>query len=128
MEYSNQDAYNVGKKQKAIIWLVLASIAAFFIPFAPFIVGVIGIIFVAQLAAAQKLPVAWLWAFSQIIPLVSLICLLILNQKATNILKSKGIKVGLMGGSHKEIESLLNNTTEIEQNGCRNAHTSRPTP
>jgi hypothetical protein len=79
MDYTNQDAYNIGKRQKAIIWLVLASIGALFIPFAPFIVGVIGIVFVAQLATAQKSPVAWLWAFSQIIPFVGLICLLILN-------------------------------------------------
>ncbi|MFA6728323.1 MAG: hypothetical protein WCS17_08925 [Prevotella sp.] len=106
MEYTNIEAYEVGKKQKAIMWLIIASLVAFCIPFATFVVGIVGIVLVYQLAKAQKSPVAWLWALLQIIPIVSLICLVIINQKATTILKEKGISVGLMGGDSTQLENL----------------------
>ncbi len=106
MEYTNIEAYEVGKKQKAIMWLILASLIAFFIPYATFVVGIIGIVLVYQLAKAQKSSVAWLWALLQIIPVVSLICLLIINQKATSILKQKGVRVGLMGGDSTQLKNL----------------------
>jgi len=99
MEYTNIEVYEIGKKQKAIMWLILASFVALLIPFAPFIVGIIGIFLVYQLAKAQKSSVAWLLALFQIIPIVSLVCLIVVNQKATAILQQKGIKVGLMGGN-----------------------------
>lgn len=107
MDYTKQEAYDVGKKQKAILWLILASIGAFFIPFAIFVVAIIGVVFVYQLASAQKSSYAWLWALLQIVPLVSLICLLILNQRATKIVRDKGVKVGLMGANSKELEKLM---------------------
>ena len=106
MEYTNVEAYEVGKKQKAVIWLMPAYFVAFFIPFASFVVGIIGIVFIYQLAKAQKSANAWLWALIQIIPIVSLICLIVLIQKATTILRQKGIKVGLMGGDSAQLEKL----------------------
>ena len=107
MDYSNQEAYKVGKKQKAILWCILASTISFFIPDSSFIVAIVCIVFVYQLAAAEKSSVAWLWALLQLMPFVSLICLLILNQKATKILKEKNIKVGLMGANNKDLEKLI---------------------
>jgi hypothetical protein len=38
-----------------------------------------------------------LWIIAMFIPLINLICLVILNQKATTFLKAQGLKVGLMG-------------------------------
>ncbi|WP_243304217.1 hypothetical protein [Geothrix oryzisoli] len=38
-----------------------------------------------------------LWIIAMFIPLINLICLVILNQKATTYLKSQGLKVGLLG-------------------------------
>ncbi len=111
MNYTNEEAYNVGKKQKAILWLILATLLAFLIlvifPFAILIVSIIGIVFVYQLASALKSSYAWLWALLQLIPLVSLICLIILNQKATKVLRDKSVGVGLMGANSKELENLI---------------------
>ena len=110
MKYTKQEAYEVGKKQKEIVLLILVSIVAFFIPYSSFvvvIVGIIGIVFVYQLATAEKSSIPWLWAFLQIIPIVRLICLLILNQKATKILRSHNVRVGLMGGNSQDLEKLI---------------------
>ena len=38
-----------------------------------------------------------LWIIAMFIPLINLICLVVLNQKATTFLKSHGVKVGLLG-------------------------------
>lgn len=106
MEYTNIEAYKVGKRQKDIIWLILSYFVAAFIPYVPFVMGFIGIFLVYKLAKAQKSEEAWLWALLQIIPIVNLICLIILMQKSTKILRKKGIKVGLMGGKSAQLEKL----------------------
>lgn len=38
-----------------------------------------------------------LWVLAMFVPVINLISLLVLNQKATGFLKSHGVKVGLMG-------------------------------
>ncbi len=45
-----------------------------------------------------------LLVIGMIIPLVSLIILLVVNQKATKLLKSQGIRVGLMGAKLADLE------------------------
>jgi hypothetical protein len=40
------------------------------------------------------------------VPLISLLALLHLNEKATKILRANGIKVGLMGVSSSELEKM----------------------
>jgi len=40
------------------------------------------------------------------IPLISLICLLVLNSKSTATLQLAGIKVGLMGAKSSELPSI----------------------
>ena len=49
---------------------------AFFIPYATWVAGSAAAYFVFKIAEAQKSPVAWLWALSQVIPFVGLVCLL----------------------------------------------------
>ncbi|MDD5657440.1 MAG: hypothetical protein PHF00_09335 [Elusimicrobia bacterium] len=70
--------------------------------------GLIGIVFVYQLAKAEKSSTPWLWALLQLcpIPIVSLVCQVILNLRATAILRKKGIRVGLMGGDSAQLEKL----------------------
>jgi hypothetical protein len=58
-------------------------------------------------AKAQKSSHTWLWALSQVISGVNVICLLILNQRATNILRDKGLKVGILGASEQDLEYSL---------------------
>ena len=63
MDYTNLEAYEVGQAQKIILWLVLVSILACFVPlFGPLLVGMIAIVFVYRLASALRSKVALLWA------------------------------------------------------------------
>lgn len=39
----------------------------------------------------------WIWMLSTLIPLINLLCLALLSQRATTHLKAHGIKVGLLG-------------------------------
>ena len=106
--FTNAEIYEIGKRQRAILWLIIISIPAMFIPIiGPITTAIINVIFVYKLAKALKSDVAWLWCILVIIPLVSLISLVIINGKATNALRKSGIKVGLMGGNKEQLEKLL---------------------
>ena len=108
--FTNTETYEIGKRQKAILWLILLSIFLIFIPkIGPILSAVINIMFVYKLAVALKSKVAWLWCLLMIVPLVSLISLLIINGKATTALRTAGIKVGLMGANKAQLEGLLSN-------------------
>jgi len=106
MEYTNAEVVAIAKKQKAIIWLILASLAAFVFPPAWIVIAVVQILFVFQLVKALKLSAAWVWCIGMIIPLVSLLLLLVLNGKATTAIKGKGVRVGLMGADKAQLEKL----------------------
>ena len=105
-EFSNQEVFEIAKKQKAIIWLIIVSFAVFFFPLAWIVVAIVNLVFVYQLAKALKLGGAWAWCVAQIIPLVSLITLLVLNSKATAAIRSKGVTVGLLGARKSELAKL----------------------
>ncbi len=104
-QYTNAEVLAIAKKQKAIIWLILASLAAFVFPPAWIVIAIVQIVFVYQLANALKLT-AWVWCIGMIIPLVSLLLLLVLNGKATTAIKSKGVTVGLMGANKVQLDKL----------------------
>lgn len=69
-------------------------------------VAIINLVFVYQLARALKLSWPWLWTVSMCVPFTSLVVLLCLDRKATNVLRSKGIAVGLMGAKRAELKNL----------------------
>ena len=122
-DISNREAYEIGTLQRQyLIWLLLAYVIAFFIPYGLFVVGFLAIYFVYKMADAQKSPVAWLWGLSQIIPYVGLVCLLIINQNATTILKSKGIKVGFFGAKDTDLQTLTEQSRHegdiVKSRGC----------
>ncbi|RYX84919.1 hypothetical protein EON83_08250 [bacterium] len=50
-----------------------------------------------NLGRALKIKLAWLLAILSFLPLVGLVVLLVLNSRATTLLKAGGYKVGLMG-------------------------------
>ena len=71
------------------------------------IVGVVGAVFIFQLAMrVYSSTVGVVLGILTLVPLVGLIVLLIVNQKATAILTSNGIKVGLLGARSADIEAL----------------------
>jgi len=108
VNYSKEEVYYIGRNQKTILWLIIAFIASSFIhPYVTMLVIIINIVFVYKLAKAEKSSIAWLCALLQLIPLINIICLLILNNKATKILKKQGIRVGLIGVSNKDLKNLI---------------------
>lgn len=112
MEYTNHEAHAVGLAQKGILWLIPAWVLACLVPGIPqtllcIVLSMAGIVFIYKLAVAQKSPVPWLWAALQCVPLISFICLVIINQMATGILKRKNVRVGLMGANSSDLDGLL---------------------
>jgi len=105
-EYSDAEIRVIASNQKAIMWLILGSFVAFFIPYAPIITGILSLIFVYQLARAVRSSFAWVYAVLALIPFVGLIALLIINSQATQTLKRRGIRVGLMGADQSDLANL----------------------
>ena len=78
-----------------------------FIGIGTVIVGVVGAVFIFQLAMrVYSTTGGVILGILTLVPLVGLIVLLIVNQKATAILTSNGIKVGLLGARSSDIEAL----------------------
>lgn len=105
-EWSRQDILEVAKRQKQILWMILLSLVAMFIPFATIVTGLIQIYFIFKLAWALRSSAAWVYVILAFIPLVGLIALLHLNARATKLLQANGIKVGLMGANSSDLERL----------------------
>lgn len=112
-KYTGPEVAEIGRFQRWILLLVLASICvnalSFVFPIAKFlsiIVSIVGLILVYWLASTLKQRPAWLWALLAVIPLLNLIILLSLNSQATGVLRSKGVRVGLMGASGRDIDLL----------------------
>lgn len=109
-DYTNEEVVAIAKKQKVILWLIVASVACALFPPAFIVVAIVNLVFVYQLAKALRLGLAWLWCASQIIPIVSLVALLVLNGKATGAIRSKGITVGFMGANKEQVSALTEKT------------------
>lgn len=88
-----------------ILLIILAKIAtnSDIILLAAIALAVVAIIFIAKLTSALRYSTAVivLSCIATCIPLISLIVLLVLNGKATAILKEHGVKVGLFGADLK---------------------------
>ncbi len=105
-QYTNAEVVVVAKKQKTIIWLMLTTLAASVFPPALIIMAIVNVVFVYQLAQALKRRDAWAWCAGMFVPLVSLLLLLLLNGKATAVIRSKGVTVGLMGANKAQLDAL----------------------
>jgi hypothetical protein len=104
--WTKQDLREVAKFQSYIQWLVLANLAAMFIPFATILTGLIGVFFIYKLASALRSSCAWLYIILSFIPLIGLLALLHFVGKATKVLKANGIRVGLMGARKGDFDSI----------------------
>jgi len=123
--WTKQDLVELAKSQKNINWVILISIGVMFV--LPVIIislaGESGIVttiaFIAsfstlvwiqvhsvyKLAVAVRSPAAF-YIILMIIPLVNLLGLLRLNDKATKMLQASGIKVGLMGARMADFDKI----------------------
>jgi hypothetical protein len=105
-QWTKQDLMEVAKRQKSIIWMILISFAAMFIPYATVVTGIIQVYFIYKLAAALRSSAAWVYIILAFIPLVGLIALLVINSKATKKLQENGVKVGLMGARMADFDKI----------------------
>lgn len=120
MNDTSRDQFRrVAQKQRMVIFALLAYILVYVLaiavaqhsPLAGVIVLVIALgvaIFalvsiVALALEIASLPVAIVCAILMFVPCVSLIVLLVINQKATSYLQQHGIKVGFLGVDPKSI-------------------------
>jgi hypothetical protein len=107
---SRDDVVRVANEQRRLLWCFLGSL--FFIPIIaiPGIGLVIGALvsvaqgyFVYRAARAVYSPLAWLYGLFMLVPGVALVTLFAVNRECTLVLKSAGIKVGVMGARKKDI-------------------------
>jgi hypothetical protein len=104
--FTQQELLEVANYQKNILWLILISMAASLIPYATILTGIIQLYFIFSLAVAARSSAAWLYLVMGFIPLFNLLSLLHINGKATRILQSNGIRVGLMGVNPTDLKKL----------------------
>lgn len=107
---SRQDLIKVARYQKGILFCILiyflAVVGQFALPpqlrqllgFGVLAVGLVAAVFTILLAMKTHGPVLGiLMGILCLVPLLGLLILLLVNQKATTVLQSNGIKVGLLG-------------------------------
>lgn len=101
-EFSNDELYLVGRRQRIAIWLLLALTIAWVGGFiiSPSIfsiivmsIGFISMLFSHRLAKAEKKAYPELWTFAMLIPVINWICLLLLIISASKILQNKNIRL-----------------------------------
>jgi hypothetical protein len=110
------DLRTIAVRQRVIMWCILAYIVLIFGQFAfppelrlipallAMAASVTAAVFVFMLAIAlYNTGAGIVLGLLTLVPLVGLIVLLIINNKATNTLRQHGIKVGLMGADPRQI-------------------------
>ncbi len=123
MECTKEELYQVGCNQKKILYLILCGFALNILWWhmlgvlfwlLQLVYTIIAIVFVFQFGTSLKIgQVAMIGILILLfIPLVGLLTLLILNGKATRLLREGGIRVGLMGASRENLEKLKMKATE----------------
>ena len=93
------DIRRVALAQRLLLWAVLASFIGLLVPLGMLVTIPFQLYCVFRLAKAFGMSSgrATVWLLAMFIPVVSLICLLVLNARATRTLRNYGVKVGLMG-------------------------------
>lgn len=107
MEYTKEDIVTIAKHHRTLHVVFIAGLvtAVALGGIAMLMWPVIGI-FMFLLASRLKLANAWLWGLLAIIPLVGLVSLFILLNKAGKVLKNEGYKTGILGAKLNLINPL----------------------
>ena len=119
VSYQKEDILKIAKFQTMIIFGILFLIILTPLTYIPGIVSILATLLYlvnviyymtafCMLRTAQKgnIAVTVLLVIFLLLPLISLITLLCVNGKASNILKSAGLKVGLMGVSKPDLDEF----------------------
>jgi hypothetical protein len=106
IQYNDLETLDVAKHQKNVLWVLVLTLLTFWMPFVSIVTGIFGVVFIYRLAKALKSSLAWLYIVLSFIPFVNLIAVIVLNSRATNVLKAHGIRVGLMGANQEDLSKL----------------------
>ncbi len=117
-EFSHDDLRAIANYQKTILFCILINVGAYiayflvtenlklFLLLGALAVGVVASIFIFMLAMrVYSTAVGVILGILTLVPLIGLIVLLIVNQKATSILNAYGVRVGLLGANSSDLES-----------------------
>ena len=104
--WASQGILEVAKRQKQIMWMILLSLVAMFIPFATIVTGIIQIYFIFKLAQVVRSSAPWVYIILAFIPLIGLIALLHINGKVTKLLQANGGRVRLMGAKSSDLDKI----------------------
>jgi hypothetical protein len=104
-EWTREELKEIAKYQKYIIYLVPFSLGIM-LPFILPVLIVVQCYNIYKLAVAIRSRFVWFYVVSAFIPLISLLSLLRLNSRATEILKRNGINVGFMGVKMEDFDKL----------------------
>jgi hypothetical protein len=122
--WTKADLANLAYWQKQLIWLVLLSLVSipvrFYSPLASLIIVVVLAYFVYKFAKAVRNRVPILFSLLFLIPIIGILGLLYLNQKAIAVLNLNGISVGFMGvpqAKLKELKDSVASETETPSGG-----------
>jgi len=115
MDFTMTETLAIAKGQKGILWCILANILLFvlIVLLGPtmrlLFLGIIPLqlYFIYKLASALKSGAPVLWMIGMFFPLISLILLLILTDRATKAIRAAGFRVGLMGATISDIEAAI---------------------
>lgn len=119
MEFSNQTLKQIGMAQRMICIFILIKILTYvllpFIPVPKALAGIFDIVYAVILimntwrlskGLGNSEGLSIVLCICLFIPLVSIITLIVLSQKASEILKKAGLPVGLMGVPKEELDKL----------------------
>jgi hypothetical protein len=104
------EVYKVAKFQKYLLILILISFII--ISSSENLIlnlpsSILGMYFVYEIGMGLKLKNVWLWVIGTFVPLLGLIVMLIINNKATKFIKLNGFRVGLLGADVEEIKAKM---------------------
>ena len=105
LAFSPAELRKVAEALRLLIWSIVATLIAF----VPHIGAAYLLVYLFQLWATYSLGTAlkfknvWLWVLGTMVPCVGLFILLRMNSKATKMLQSAGVPVGLMGAKMDQL-------------------------
>lgn len=111
--FSNLEAYRIGQYQRVVLWLLVLSLFAHFIPPALVVTGILLSTVIYKLAKAERYNRPLLWAIWAFLPIVGYVSIYLLYVKANQVLRDQGLAVGILGAKKSDLENLLKTGSQM---------------
>lgn len=105
-KFTDAEILEIAKEQKAVIWIIVASLVTVFFPLAAIATGILSSVFIYRFARAVGSSVAWLYGLFGLVPLLGILGLLTINSRAMAALTGRGLRVGFFGVDTNELAQL----------------------